>query len=57
MLGQSFERVEQLQNEIGPNRLKPPPKPSLWRIFGRQIGNAVSYLALSNLHISYLVIR
>lgn len=26
----------------GPNRLKPPRRPSPWAIFGRQIGNAMT---------------
>ncbi|TIC05054.1 potassium/sodium eff [Wallemia mellicola] len=53
MLGQSFERVEQLQNEFGPNRLKPPPKPSLWRIFGRQIGNAMTLVLIAAMAVSF----
>ncbi|TIA86769.1 hypothetical protein E3P99_03578 [Wallemia hederae] len=53
MLGHSFDKVEQLQKECGPNRLKPPPKPSLLKIFGRQIGNAMTLVLIAAMAVSF----
>lgn len=34
-LGLSADKITALQEKYGPNRLKPPPKPSLFKIFVR----------------------
>ncbi|TIA99512.1 hypothetical protein E3P96_02904 [Wallemia ichthyophaga] len=53
LLGLSFDRVDQLQKEFGPNRLKPPPKPSLLKIFGTQIGNAMTLVLIAAMAVSF----
>lgn len=40
--GLSMTKVEQLLEKWGPNRLKPPVRPSLWKIFLGQIANAMT---------------
>lgn len=40
--GLSPHEVQDRQRRFGPNRLKPPPKPSIIKIIGRQFANAMS---------------
>jgi Na+-exporting ATPase len=40
--GLSESDVTRRQGVYGPNRLKPPKKPSVWAIILRQIGNAMT---------------
>ncbi|EOR00553.1 hypothetical protein E3P92_04153 [Wallemia ichthyophaga] len=53
LLGLSFDRVDQLQKEFGPNRLRPPPKPSLLKIFGTQLGNAMTLVLIAAMAVSF----
>lgn len=46
MRGLSTTEVEQLLQKWGPNRLKPPVRPSLWKIFLRQIANAMTIVLM-----------
>jgi magnesium-transporting ATPase (P-type) len=40
--GLSDEEAARRLEQYGPNRLKPPPKPSLLKICGRQVANAMT---------------
>lgn len=44
--GLTHERVKSLLERWGPNRLKPPVRPSLWKIFLRQIANAMTIVLM-----------
>lgn len=41
-LGLCEDQIKALQEQYGPNRLKPPPKPSLVKIFLRNVANAMT---------------
>ena len=41
-LGLSESEVRQMLEVHGPNRLKPPKRPSVWAIILRQVGNAMT---------------
>lgn len=51
-LGLDQDKVPGLQQKYGPNRLKPPPKPSLIKILLRNIANAMT-MVLSEFHHLY----
>ena len=53
LLGLSFDKAKQLAEEFGPNRLKPPPRPSILKIFGRQIGNAMVIVLIAAMAVSF----
>jgi magnesium-transporting ATPase (P-type) len=46
MRGLSESKVQSLQERWGPNQLKPPVRPSLWNIFLRQLGNAMTIVLM-----------
>lgn len=43
-LGLSEDEVAKRHETYGPNRIKPPPKASLSKIFVRQIANAMTFI-------------
>jgi len=50
--GLSIERAALLLSENGPNRLKPPIKPSKWKILLGQITNAMTIVLLGAMAVS-----
>ena len=52
-LGLHTDIVGGLQEKYGPNRLKPPPKPSLLKIFGRQVFNAMTLVLIAAMAVSF----
>lgn len=48
--GLSDDEVQKRIAEYGPNRIKPPPKASLGKIFFRQVANAMTVI-LSKSHV------
>lgn len=49
--GLSEQEVARRLEVYGPNRIKPPPKPSLFKIFVRQIANAMTFILSGCLHV------
>ena len=46
MRGFTPAKVQSLLEKWGPNQLKPPVRPSLWKIFLRQIANAMTIVLM-----------